>query len=133
MTLDVPLSDEAILEEIGHRLARRRLAANWTQGALADRAGVSKRTVERVEAGESAQLSSWIRILRVLELVEGLDLLVPEAGPGPMELLKRRGKERRRARGKRITYLPSEKTAPRFRDETPWTWGEDETDKQTGR
>jgi transcriptional regulator with XRE-family HTH domain len=133
MTLDVPLSDEAILEEIGHRLARRRLAANWTQGALADRAGVSKRTVERVEAGESAQLSSWIRILRVLGLVEGLDLLVPEVGPSPMELLKRRGKERRRARGKRVLYLPTERPAPRLRDESTWTWGDDETENQTER
>ena len=46
MKISRDLSDEAILREVGGRLAAARLARNLTQAALADAAGVSKRTVE---------------------------------------------------------------------------------------
>lgn len=73
------LSDEAILQEVGCRLLRRRLDLEQTQEELAKEAGVSKRTVERLEAGESTQMTSFLRILRALDLLTGLDqaLLVP--------------------------------------------------------
>ena len=75
------MSDDAILTELGGRLARRRIDLDLTQAALAHEAGVSKRTVERIESGASAQMVSIIRICRVLDLVSGLDRLVPQAGP----------------------------------------------------
>jgi transcriptional regulator with XRE-family HTH domain len=75
------LSDEAVLAELGARLARRRIELQLTQAALAEQAGVAKRTVERIEAGASAQMSSIIRLLRVLELLPVLEQLVPAGGP----------------------------------------------------
>ena len=109
------LADDAILTEIGERVARRRLDLQFTQADLAEQAGVSKRTVERIEAGASAQMSSIIRILRVLELLPGLDRMISEAGPGPMDLLKRKGKVRKRASKRRQSDRPDE----------PWSWDDD--------
>lgn len=97
MKIENTLSDEAILRALGERLARRRLDLRLTQAAVAEQAGVSKRTVERMEAGASVQLSSLVRVLRVLGLMEGLEHLVPPAGPRPMDLLELKGKARRRA------------------------------------
>jgi transcriptional regulator with XRE-family HTH domain len=94
-------SDEALLEELGRRLARQRVAMELTQADLAEQAGISKRTVERVEAGESAQTATLVSILRILDLLDGLYSLLPAAGPRPMDLLKLKGKERRRASKKR--------------------------------
>ena len=94
-------SDEALLEELGRRLARQRIAMELTQADLADRAGISKRTVERVEAGESTQTATLISILRILDLLDGFFALLPVAGPRPMDLLKLKGKERQRASKKR--------------------------------
>jgi len=108
------LADEAILGEIGGRIARRRLELQLTQADLAEQAGVAKRTVERIEAGASAQMSSLIRIFRVLEVLPGLELLLPESQPGPMELLKHKGKPRQRASGKR--------TAGGVEEPRPWSW-----------
>ena len=85
-----------------------------TQSQVAKEAGISKRTVERIENGSSAQFSSLIRLLRALDLVGGLEHLVPEEGPSPMELLRTRGKRRVRASGKQV---PS-----KTRD---WAWGDD--------
>jgi DNA-binding XRE family transcriptional regulator len=81
MKIDGLLTDEAILAELAGRLVQRRLELQLTQEMLAEQAGVSKRTVERVEAGTTTQMSTMIRILRVLELLDRLETLVPEAGP----------------------------------------------------
>jgi hypothetical protein len=45
-------TDEAVLGELGRRLAQVRLGKNLTQAQLAAKAGVSKRTVERLEVRE---------------------------------------------------------------------------------
>ena len=115
MKIDNLLADDAILSEIGTRIARRRLDLQLTQAAVAEQAGVAKRTLERMEAGYSSQLSSLIRVLRVLDGVPGLDSMLPEAGTRPMDLLKRKGKERQRA-----SRRGSAKTT-----DSPWTGDED--------
>ena len=117
MKISKLLSDEAILKEIGQRIARRRLDLQLTQAAVAEQAGVGKRTLERIEAGASAQLSSLVRIFRVLDLLPGLELLMPESQPSPMELLKHKGKQRQRA--------PSQPQADSVEEAKPWTWGDE--------
>lgn len=114
MRITAQLTDESVLEELGARLASARLARNLTQAALAEQAGVSKRTVERLEAGAVAtQLSGFLRVCRVLGLVEQFENLVPEAGVSPMEQLKRQGAKRQRASGKKAAVAPKQ-----------WTWGD---------
>ena len=114
MDISEKLTDQAILEELGHRLAASRLEKNLTQVQLAEEAGVSKSTLQRLEAGEVAtQLSGFVRVCRALGLLERLDVLLPEAVPGPMARLKHRGRERRRARSKKTVATPRK-----------WTWGE---------
>ena len=81
-------SDDAVLKEIGNRITQYRLNQDKTQAALAQEAGVSSRTLIRVEHGYSIQGSSLIRILRALQLVENLDALIP----GPAARPSRRGR-----------------------------------------
>lgn len=114
MKLTRQLTDEAILRELGTRLAATRLARDLTQAALAREAGVSKRTVERLESGEVAtRLSGLVRVCRVLGLVERLDALVPQSAPTPVEQLKLASRERKRA-SRRRSPKPARK----------WTWGD---------
>ena len=98
MKITKPVTDAAILGELGGRLAKIRLDHNLTQAQLATQAGISKRTVERLETGAVAtQLSSFIRVCRVLGVVERFDLLIPESVPSPVAQLKLSGKRRQRA------------------------------------
>jgi len=100
-------TDDAVLRELGSRLAQVRLDRNLTQAQLARQAGVSKRTVERMESGGVAtQLSGFIRACRVLDLLDRFEQLVPEPVPSPIAQLKLRGRRRRRASAKR-TATPS--------------------------
>ena len=48
------MSDETLLKELGQRIARLRLERNLSQAQLAEQAGISKRTLERLEAGAAA-------------------------------------------------------------------------------
>ena len=67
---------------------------NLTQAQLAERAGISKRTVERLESGGVAtQMSGFIRVCRALGLIEHFNVLVPEPVPSPIERLKIGGKK----------------------------------------
>ena len=109
------MGDDAVLEELGRRLGQRRIALGLTQAKLALEAGVSKRTIERIEAGAATQTLNLIRILRVLGLLPGLDRLIPETGPSPMDLLKLKGKARKRAASRRSTNPSGE----------GWSWGDD--------
>ena len=119
MKLTESLTDATLLSEIGQRLTRRRLDLQLSQAQLAQRAGLSKRTVERIEAGKSTQVVSLLRILRELGLLDSLDQLLPADGPRPLDLLKLQGKQRRRASAPRKPQSPE-------RAEDPWRWGEDE-------
>lgn len=115
MKITSQLTDEGVLRELGTRLTRARLERNLTQAALAEQAGVGKRTVERLESGEVAtQLSGFIRVCRALGLAERFEALVPEAGASPMAQLKLQGRRRRRASG--LQAAPGKRKK--------WTWGE---------
>ena len=111
-----PLATDAlILSELGRRLEAERLAQDLTQAQLAAQAGVSKRTVERLEAGQSSAIGSLIRCLRALNRLDGLDALLPEPQPNPVSVLKLRGKTRQRARPS--TEVPQ--------SGKPWAWGDE--------
>ncbi len=110
--IDQQFSDDAVLAELGERLAARRLELQLTQAAVAEQAGIGKRTLERIEVGQSSQLVSLIRVLRVLDALPGLDALLPAVGVRPMDLLNSKGKPRQRA--------PSQPATEQAR--RPWRW-----------
>ena len=115
MKLTKATTDQAILAELGERIAQSRLDGNLPQAGLAQKAGVSKRTVERLESGAVAtQLSGFIRVCRVLGLLERLDTFIPEPAPSPIAQLKMHGKKRQRASAARKSKPSSQK----------WTWGD---------
>ena len=109
------LSDDAALQEMGERLRRLRFEREWTQANLAEAAAVSRGAVERIESGASVQLSSLLRCLRALGQLENLERLLPDAEPGPMELLEGLGRPRRRVRPGKAVAAPAKGA---------WRWGE---------
>lgn len=107
------LSDKTTLRELGQRIARHRLNKNMTQHQLATESGVSRATLQRIEAGESQQVSTLIRLLRALDLLGNMDALVPVPPMSPLQQLKMSGKIRRRASTKDKERAPD-----------VWSWGD---------
>jgi transcriptional regulator with XRE-family HTH domain len=118
MNITAQNTDAAVLRELGARLRRTRLERNLSQGQLAKEAGVGRMTVQRIEAGESASLRSFVRVLRVLGLLEGIDRLVPEPPPSPIDQLKRRSGQRQRAGSSRSTEQPGHQSPS-------WHWADE--------
>jgi transcriptional regulator with XRE-family HTH domain len=122
MKFTLALSDAAVLQEFGTRLAQYRLNQNLTQQSLAREAGISLRTLNRIECGEPSQTSNVLRVLRVLGLLDNLEALVPEAPVSPIQQLKLKGKARQRA---------SSSGAPAHVAE-PWSWNTPEAEAAQG-
>lgn len=97
------LADDAVdawLAELGRRIARGRLRRDWSQAELARRAGVSLRTLVRLESGASTQLANWLQVLGALGWSAALLAALPDDGPSPLEQLESRGSGRRRSRAR---------------------------------
>lgn len=116
MQLTNMLTDSAVLQELGSRLARQRIDRNCTQAELARKAGIGKRTLERIESGDSVQLVSLIRVLRELGLLQNLEAIAPEPGHRPLDYLKRHGRARRRASTRGVKEDRS----------AQWHWGDEQ-------
>jgi transcriptional regulator with XRE-family HTH domain len=123
MKIESNSTDDVVLGELGARLARTRLERNLSQARLAEEAGLSKRTVERLEAGEPVKSNSLVRTLRALGQLDALDRLVPEPLPSPVERLRLEGRRRRRAGTRRSADGP---TAGE-----PWRWGDEPGDARS--
>jgi transcriptional regulator with XRE-family HTH domain len=113
--------DAEALRGLGERLAARRLERNQTQAQLAKLAGVSLRTVVRLESGESSQLTNLVRVLRALgllgPLMESLATLAPQPQSRPLVQLRSRARVRQRASPRRdepATGAPAK-----------WKWGDE--------
>lgn len=114
------LTDEALIRELGGRLAAARIERELTQAALAEQAGVSKRTLERLESGQVAtQLSSLLRVCRVLGLIERFDALLPPPGASPIAQLKQQDRRRQRVSVRRA------QTGEAGDEPAEWSWGDE--------
>ena len=91
-------SPAAIAEAIGERLKQARLNTNMTQVEVAERAGVSRKTVLNAEKGK-VQLEPLVAILMALDLTHQLDRFLPKPELSPLQLAKLQGKQRQRASG----------------------------------
>ena len=119
MRIESPLTDEAVLRELGERLAAARLSRDLTQRQLGARAGIARTLVQRIEAGEPVTTPSLIRVLRALDMLDALDRLIPESSPSPVQELRLRGRQRRRASG---AHGRPDETSDKGR---PWRWGDE--------
>jgi transcriptional regulator with XRE-family HTH domain len=95
------LTDKAALILMGSRIQRERLNRNLTQTELAVHAGIGARTVRYLEAGRQTTVQTLIRILRALNKLDALDAFLPDPGLSPLQLAKLKGRERKRAGGRR--------------------------------
>lgn len=109
------MPERVIMTELGHRAQQQRVGLNLTQKQLAQRAGVSARTIERFEAGAPVQLDKLVRLLRALGLSDNLDQLIPQAAIRPLQMVQSRTTVRQRAHTARSKGDAN----------TEWKWGDE--------
>ena len=94
------MTDKAVAAEIGQRIDQIRLERNLTQQQLADAVGLSRVSYAKLVSGQG-KFTNLIAVLRALDQLALLENFVPEAVFSPMEQLKLKGKQRKRASGSR--------------------------------
>lgn len=96
----IEMSNSAILAEIGKRTKEARIQQNFQQEELAERAGVSRTVISRLENGDSITTPNLIRILRALNMLENIENLFPTQPISPNMMKKLKGKTKLRVRKK---------------------------------
>ena len=88
------ITSKAYVREIGKRIKELRINRELTQKDLADKSGVSLRSISRFEQGEDIQLGNFIKILKALDLQDNLELLVPDVASYPLYQLQKKPRQR---------------------------------------
>lgn len=92
------MSDQALTETLGDFIKQNRLNQNRTQQEVAGKAGISRSTLSLLERGETVTLNTFIRVLRVLDLLHIMDTFEVKPQLSPLELAKMQRDQRKRAR-----------------------------------
>ena len=90
------------IKELGQKIKTYRIMKEMSQQDLEDKSGVSKRSISRLEQGESVQLENLFKILLALDLGENIDLLVPDQTKRPSFYLEKSDNKNRRVRKKSV-------------------------------
>jgi len=78
-------------------------------------AGISVRTVRRMEKGEGISLATFIRVFKALRLEDRLEALLPQQEISPIQRVNKNTHVRERASGTRGFKKNTE----------PWKWGDE--------
>jgi transcriptional regulator with XRE-family HTH domain len=84
----MPTDISSLEGDLGHRIRRVRLARNLDQRTTAERAGISLRALSKLENGQGSNLETFLRTLRALDYLKGIDLLAPEPTVNPLAMLR---------------------------------------------
>ncbi len=96
----VSMADNAIINAIGAYIKHRRLEQNKTQAQVAKEAGINRYTLGQIENGESITLTTFIQVLRALDLLHLLEVFTIQEKISPIEYAKLKEKKKKRARSK---------------------------------
>ncbi|HVY66926.1 MAG TPA: helix-turn-helix transcriptional regulator [Gammaproteobacteria bacterium] len=107
---------ELLQADLGHRIEALRLGRNIQQRELATEAGVSRRTITRLENGQSVSLDTLLRVMRALGVSGRLASLLPEPAVQPVDRIRLKRRERKRA------------SARRSRAPATWQWADQDTE-----
>ena len=99
------------IKELGQKIKTYRVMNEMSQQELEDKTGVSKRSISRLEQGESVQVDNLFKILLALGLGDNIDLLVPDQTKRPSYYLENKDNKPKRVRKK------TEKTEFKWGDE----------------
>lgn len=112
--IDISIANSKQIETtICRQVENIRLSRNITRRKLATEAGVSERTVARLEKGEGVSLDTFIRILIAFGLQQNLKTLLPDPTIRPVDRIALKGSQRKRARSK-----------PAATESSVWSWAD---------
>lgn len=112
MKFNVSNDSGQILAELSKRTQENRINYPMTQKELAEKSGVSFRSIQNFEKGSDIQLTTFLKLLIALDLSENINLLLPDVSKRSSMYLS----ETKKYRVRKSTKKEANK---------PFVWGED--------
>ena len=106
-------NSEQLEQQLCKKLEAVRLMKNISQANLAKEAGISRRTVSRMENGQGVSLDTFIRVMQALGLTNELMALIPSSDIRPIERVNRKGPRKNASSPRTGTQVAEKK----------WKWG----------
>ena len=97
--IDITSSNITIGEwerEIGEAVRQLRISSGLGQIELADRANLSRSSIQALEQGRGTRLRTMLAVLRALDRSDAFESIMPEVGPTPLQVLADTQREARR-------------------------------------
>ena len=94
------MSDVALMKTIGAFIRHHRLSQNKSQEEVARAAKISRSTLSLLERGERTLLVSFIKVIRILNLLYVMDVFKVKNEISPIEYAKLKKNSRKHARSK---------------------------------
>jgi transcriptional regulator with XRE-family HTH domain len=91
------MSDDAIIQTMGHFVKHHRLQQNITQKNLAEKAGINRTTLSDLELGKRSQLITLIQVLRILNKLHVFESFEVKQQISPIKLAEIEMKKRQKA------------------------------------
>ena len=93
MKIQNSLTDVALLEEIGRRVARSRIMRGMTQSELAARSGISRFAISRLENGAGGvRIENFFSVLRQLDVLSRMETVLEPLDLSPIQEAEREAK-----------------------------------------
>ena len=108
------INSTAFLKDLGIRLKNYRISLNLTQQELAEKSGVSLRSVGRFENGNDIQLSNLFKLLKAMALSDSIVEMIPDMTKRPSYYID---SDRQRKRAHRVNIDPEHISS--------WKWGDE--------
>ena len=103
------------IRTISEKLKNYRIDYPLTQKQLAEKSGVSLRSIQRFEKGEDIQFSNLIKLLSALDLGSNIDALVPDVTRRPSAFVDKKSRRQR-------VHIAKDKSGGAIK---PFQWGDE--------
>ena len=95
------MSDSAIVNKICNNIKQMRLSENISQQELANRSGLNRVTISRMESGRAVSLLTLVQTLRALDKLDIVNAFDTEPEISPLKLFDIQEKYRKKASPKK--------------------------------
>jgi len=82
------MTPQELAAELGSRLRNLRIRKMLDQKELAARAGISTRTLIMLEQGRGSTVETFLRVLKALDSLAGIDALAPRPTISPIAMMR---------------------------------------------
>lgn len=101
LMIKTDITDPAIVRMLGNAIKQMRLRRNMSQDMIAEKSGLDRATISRIENGSTVTVLTLVQILRALDQLAVLDAFVQENEISPLQELKKQLKQKARERSRK--------------------------------